>query len=39
VLGHASISRLSSYAIGDGHTFGLTKLSDVEHLDQADRTY
>lgn len=39
VLGHASISRLSSYAIGDGHTFGLTKLSDVEHLALADRTY
>lgn len=38
VLGHASISRLVSYEIGDGHTFGLVKLSDVEHLDPADRT-
>ena len=39
VLGHASISRLSSYAIGDGHTFGLTKLSDVEHLERENRTF
>lgn len=39
VLGHASISRLTSYEIGDGHTFGLVKLSDVEHLDRTDRTF
>ena len=39
VLGHASISRLTSFAMGDGHTFGLSKLSDVEHLAAADRTY
>lgn len=39
VLGHASISRLVSYEIGDGHTFGLVKLSDVEHLDRTDRTF
>ena len=39
VLGHASISRLVSYEIGDGHTFGLVKLSDVEHLDRGDRTF
>ncbi|MEY3681395.1 MAG: histidine phosphatase family protein [Ilumatobacteraceae bacterium] len=39
VLGHASISRLVSYEIGDGHTFGLVKLSDVEHLDRDDRTF
>lgn len=39
VLGHASISRLTSYEIGDGHTFGLVKLSDVEHLDRGDRTF
>lgn len=39
VLGHASVSRLVSYEIGDGHTFGLVKLSDVEHLDRNDRTF
>jgi probable phosphoglycerate mutase len=38
VLGHGSISRLTSYEIGDGHTFGVVKLSDVEHLAPADRT-
>lgn len=39
VLGHGSISRLVSYELGDGHTFGLTKLSDVEHLPFGERTY
>lgn len=39
VIGHGSISRLVSYELGDGHTFGLTKLSDVEHLPFGDRTY
>ena len=39
VLGHASISRLVSYEMADGHTFGLVKLSDVEHLDGPDRTF
>ena len=38
VLGHGSISRLVSYEIGDGHTFGVVRLSDVEHLDRSDRT-
>jgi 2,3-bisphosphoglycerate-dependent phosphoglycerate mutase len=38
VLGHGSISRLVSYEIGDGHTFGVIRLSDVEHLDRNDRT-
>jgi 2,3-bisphosphoglycerate-dependent phosphoglycerate mutase len=38
VLGHASISRLEAIPLGDGYTFSLTKLSDVEHLSQADRT-
>ena len=33
VTGHASITRLTSIELGDGHTFSLTKLSDVEHLD------
>jgi probable phosphoglycerate mutase len=38
VTGHASITRLTSIKLGDGHTFSLTKLSDVEHLDLDDRT-
>lgn len=38
VTGHASITRLVSMELGDGHTFSLTKLSDVEHLDAGDRT-
>lgn len=39
VLGHASVSRLVSYEIGDGHTFGLVRLSDVEHLPADSRTF
>ena len=39
VTGHASITRLVSIELGDGHTFSLTKLSDVEHLDVEDRTH
>lgn len=39
VIGHASISRVKSFEMGDGHTFGLTKLSDLEHLPVADRTF
>jgi probable phosphoglycerate mutase len=38
VLRHASISRLEAIPLGDGYTFSLTVLSDVEHLDPADRT-
>jgi probable phosphoglycerate mutase len=37
-LNHASITRLSTLRLGDGHTFSLTRLSDVEHLDRDDRT-
>lgn len=39
VLGHASVTRLESFAMGDGHTFGLSRLSDVEHLEVPDRTF
>lgn len=39
VIGHASITRLTSHEMGDGHTFGLTRLSDQEHLDHEHRTY
>jgi probable phosphoglycerate mutase len=38
VLGHASITRLEALELGDGFTFSLTRLSDVEHLPPADRT-
>jgi len=38
VLGHASVSRLEALPVGDGYTFSLTALSDVEHLDQDERT-
>ena len=39
VIGHASISRLESFEIGDGHFFGLTKLSDVEHMATDQRSF
>lgn len=38
VLGHTSISRLEALPLGDGYTFSLTKLSDVEHLTPDQRT-
>jgi probable phosphoglycerate mutase len=38
VLGHASISRIEALSLGDGYTFSLTKLSDVAHLPEDDRT-
>jgi probable phosphoglycerate mutase len=38
VLGHASITRLEALQLGDGYTFALTRLADVEHLPPADRT-
>lgn len=38
VIGHASVSRLESMELGDGHTFSLTKLSDMEHLEPSERT-
>ena len=39
VTGHASITTAGRpMKLGDGHTFSLTKLSDVEHLDVDDRT-
>lgn len=38
VLGHASITRLESLELGDGFTFAVTRLADVEHLAGDDRT-
>ena len=39
VLGHASITKLEALKIGDGYTFSLSPLSDLEHLPAEDRTY
>lgn len=39
VIGHASINRLETLELGDGVTFGLTRLSDNEHLHRDSRTY
>lgn len=38
VLGHASVTRLEALQLGDGFTFALTRLGDVEHLSPEDRT-
>jgi probable phosphoglycerate mutase len=38
VLRHGSISRLEAIPVGDGFTFSLTALSDVEHLAADERT-
>ena len=38
VLGHGSISRMEALEVGDGHCFSLTRLSDVEHLSEHQRT-
>lgn len=38
VTHHASITRLSTMAMRDGHTFALNRLSDVEHLPLDART-
>ncbi len=36
---HASITRLQSIEMGDGHTFALARLSDLEHLPVDGRTF
>jgi broad specificity phosphatase PhoE len=38
VMGHASISRVEAVPVHDGHTFCLTSLSNMEHIDEIDRT-
>ncbi len=38
MLGHASVTRLEALPLGDGYTFSLTRLSDVEHLPPELRT-
>ena len=39
LLGHASISRVQLFALADGATFSLAKLSSDEHLHGVDRTH
>jgi probable phosphoglycerate mutase len=39
VIGHASVSRIQLFEIGDGATFSMVKLSDNEHLPEGLRTY
>lgn len=39
VIGHATISRVRTVALGDGLTFALTRLSDSEHLPEEMRTF
>lgn len=39
LLGHASISRVQLFALADGATFSLVKLSGDEHLPPEDRTH
>jgi 2,3-bisphosphoglycerate-dependent phosphoglycerate mutase len=39
VINHASITRLVALQLGDGITFALSRLSDVAHLADDDRTY
>lgn len=37
-LNHTSITRLSTFELGDGHAFGVTSLGNSEHLVGSDRT-
>lgn len=39
ILGHASVSRVHLFALGDGATFSMARLSDVEHLPADLRTF
>lgn len=39
VIGHASVSRIVSLDMKDGSSFGVTRLSHLEHLPESLRTY
>lgn len=39
VIGHASINRIRTFPLGDGITFGLSQLSNNEHLPSEMRSY
>ena len=38
ILGHASVTRVEAMPTGEGYAFGLSRLSDVEHLPADLRT-
>lgn len=38
VLGHTSVSRVEALELDDGYSFGLSKLSNLEHLAPEERT-
>jgi 2,3-bisphosphoglycerate-dependent phosphoglycerate mutase len=38
VLGHTSVSRVEALEFDDGYSFGLSKLSNLEHLAPDERT-
>jgi probable phosphoglycerate mutase len=38
VIGHASMTTIRAIKLGDGYTFSLEKLSDLEHIASSDRT-
>jgi 2,3-bisphosphoglycerate-dependent phosphoglycerate mutase len=38
ILGHASVTRVEALPTGEGYAFGLSRLSDVEHLSADQRT-
>ena len=38
VIGHASMTTIKAIKLGDGYTFSLEKLSDLEHIASSDRT-
>jgi probable phosphoglycerate mutase len=38
IIGHASITTIRAIRLGDGYTFSLENLSDLEHIDHSSRT-
>jgi probable phosphoglycerate mutase len=38
IIGHASVTTIKAMKLGDGYTFSLSTLSDVEHLPMEMRT-
>ena len=38
IIGHASITTIKAIRLGDGYTFSLENLSDLEHIEHSSRT-
>ncbi len=38
VIGHSSVTTIKAMKLGDGYTFSLVNLSDLEHLEHSERT-